>query len=379
MKQIRTATWLAGLGLPLVACSSVGPSAGANGTPTGAPSSESPAGGGNGTTVDENGPGPGLPLAGGAPPPTSTGDCSAPPPPSELIGWASDGTGTVGGGDAAPVIVTEPGDFDAAVDGDEPRVVQLQGSIEGRFEIGSNKTVVGVCGAQITGHIRFNGSSNSILRNLKVVGRNCTDSPADCSGGDDAITLSDGAHHIWVDHLDVSDGSDGNLDITQGSDFVTVSWTKFSYSSRRVDPLAGATGHRFSNLIGSSDTDPRDPGHLNVTFHHDWWADNVDQRMPRTRRGQIHVFNSLYSAAGNSYCTDAGFEAKLLVQNNIYVGVNRPLEVRDGGNMRSEGNVFQNTMGTQTTVGTGFTPPYAFTLNATAGLDAALRASVGPH
>jgi pectate lyase len=226
---------------------------------------------------------------------------------------------------------------------------------------------------------RFRSTTNSILRNLKVVGRNCSDSPQDCSGGDDAITLSAGAHHIWFDHLDVSDGSDGNLDVTQGSDFVTISWTKFSYSTRRIDPEAGETGHRFSNLIGSSDTDPADPGHLNVTFHHCWWGDNVDQRMPRTRRGQIHVFNSLYTAAGNSYCTDAGFEARLLVQNNLYIGVNRPLEVRDGGNMLSEGNVFQDTMGPQSVAGTGFTPPYAFDLDATAELEATLRAGVGPH
>jgi pectate lyase len=211
-----------------------------------------------------------------------------------------------------------------------------------------------------------------------VVGFNCSDSPEDCSGGDDAITIGDGSHHIWVDHLDVSDGSDGNLDITSGADFVTVSWTKFSYSTRRTDALAGESGHRFSNLIGASDTDARDPTHLNVTWHHIWWADNVDQRMPRTRRGQIHVFNNLFTAVDNTYCTDAGFEAQLLVQNNIYVGANNPFSIRDGGDMRAEGNVFQNTTGTQTAGGDGFTPPYTFQLEPTAGLEAAIRAGVGP-
>ena len=157
-----------------------------------------------------------------------------------------------------------------------------------------------------------------------------------------------------------------------------MSWTKFDYSTRRSDPEAGATGHRFSNLIGSSDTDARDPTHLNVTYHHCWWGDNVDQRMPRTRRGQIHVYNNLYTAAGNSYCTDAGFEARLLVQNNLYVGVNRPLEVRDGGNMLAEGNLFRNTTGDPPDNGTGFVPPYAFALDATGGLEAAIRAGAGP-
>src|SRR6185503_7659822 len=121
-------------------------------------------------------------------------------------------------------------------------------------------------------------------RNLKVVGRNCQDAPQDCSAGEDAISVNGGAQHLWFDHLDVSDGSDGNLDITQGSDFVTVSWSKFSYSSMRTDPMAGTSGHRFSNLVGASDTDPSDVNHLNITWHHNWWAQNVNQRMPRTRR-----------------------------------------------------------------------------------------------
>src|SRR5688572_19454508 len=38
--------------------------------------------------------------------PPVSGDCTVPPPPSELIGWASEGTGTTGGGNAAPVVVT---------------------------------------------------------------------------------------------------------------------------------------------------------------------------------------------------------------------------------------------------------------------------------
>ena len=89
--------------------------------------------------------------------------------------------------------------------------------------------------------------------------------------------------------------------------------------------MAGASGHRFSNLIGSADDVPSDVGHLNVTFHHDWWAENVNQRMPRTRNGKIHVFNNLFTSAGNRYCTNAGISRSLLVENNVYIGVNNPL------------------------------------------------------
>jgi pectate lyase len=301
-----------------------------------------------------------------------------PPAPSPLIGWATQGSGTTGGGTATPIVVTSASQFMSAIAGSEARVIHVNGNISGSFSIDSNKTIIGVCGATITGDIHLSGSQNVIMRNLKVVGRNCSDSPDDCSAGDDAIGVNTGAHHLWFDHLDVSDGSDGNLDMTQGSDFITISWSKFSYSTRRTDPMAGASGHRFSNLIGASDTDASDVGHLNITFHHNWWADNVDQRMPRSRRGQIHVLNNLYTSSGNNYCTNAGQDARLLVENNVYVGVNNPLQIAANGNLRSVGNVFTMTTGTQSGMGTGFTPPYTYTADSTNGLEAAIRAGVGP-
>lgn len=88
------------------------------------------------------------------------------------------------------------------------------------------------------------------------------------------------------------------MDMNLNTDYVTVSWTRFSYSSMRTDPEQGSSGHRFSNLIGSSDSDS---GDYRITFHHNWWAENVDQRMPRTRFGDIHVFNNLFTSSGNSY------------------------------------------------------------------------------
>ena len=201
--------------------------------------------------------------------------------------------GTTGGGNATPVVVTTAAAFTSNISGTTARVIHVMGTFSGSFGIGSNKTIIGLCGARVTGHIGLSGSVNVIIRNLRIVGNNCSDSPNDCSAGADAVTLGGGAHHVWFDHCDVSDGSDGNLDITQGSDFVTISYTKFSYSTMRTDPMAGASGHRFSNLIGSGDNVPEDVGHLNVTWHHNWWAQNVNQRMPRTRRGNIHVFNNL--------------------------------------------------------------------------------------
>ena len=312
------------------------------------------------------------------------GGCMTPPAPSTLVGWATvnalSQNGTTGGGTGTPVVVTSTSAFNTNASGTAARVIHVSGNLSGNFSIGSNKTIIGVCGATLQGHVGISASVNVIVRNIKVVGNNCTDSPGQCSGGEDAISITNGAHHVWVDHLDVSDGSDGNLDVNAGSDYVTISWTKFSYSTRRTDPVQGASGHRFSNLVGSGDDVTSDRGKLRVTFHHNWWAENVDQRMPRTRFGDIHVFNNLYTSTGNSYCTNSGIETNVLVENNVYIGVNNPLSPDANGDMLARGNLFTNTTGNSTQpMGTGFTPPYTYSLDATSGLQTAIQAQAGPH
>jgi pectate lyase len=323
------------------------------------------------------------------------GNCMIPPAASAVQGWAAvDGmnqNGTTGGGDLAPKIVTTLADFTQAVGGTAPAVIYLNAVLEATgIAIGSNKTIVGVCGAELHGHVGFNHAANVIVRNLKIVGYgvgDCTKDPAfdpvvGCSSGADAVSISSASHHIWVDHCDISDGTDGNLDINAGSDFITISWTKFHYSPRTDNvgnDSTGVNGHRFSNLIGSGDNVPEDVGHLNVTWHHDWWADNVNQRMPRTRRGKIHVVNNLYTPVGDSYCTNSGFEAHLLVENNVYAGVKNPLSPDANGDMLARNNVFDKTTGTTMANGTGFTPPYTLAPEATDKLANAVMTGAGPH
>ena len=58
---------------------------------------------------------------------------------------------------------------------------------------------------------------------------------------------------VWLDHLDVLDGEDGNADITKKSDFVTISWTKFRYTDKSYPSGTSGKSHRFSNLLGGSD------------------------------------------------------------------------------------------------------------------------------
>jgi pectate lyase len=291
------------------------------------------------------------------------------------IGWATvpdrGVEGTIGGGDVAPDEVTEMSLLQALARDTVSRVLHLRGHFSGRLDIGSNKTIIGIGGSSLTGTIHLDGSVNVILRNLVVIGQNCAGNPA-CSSGQDAINVGGAAHHLWFDHLDVSDGSDGNLDITQASDYVTVSYTKFWYTGT-------AREHRFSNLIGSSDNNPSDVGHLRVTFHHDWWADNVYERMPRTRYGLIHVFNNLYTSSGNLYCVNAGMDATLLVERNVFRGVRDAQDVSSTGNLLAVDNVYENTTGQREETGLGFEPPYDYELDPTDGLPEAVMAGAGVH
>ena len=221
------------------------------------------------------------------------------------------------------------------------------------------------------------GSTNVIVRNLTVVGFNCTDSPSDCSAGADAVHVEGSAEHLWFDHLDISDGSDGNLDITNGADFITISWTKFHYSGRRTDPVAGSNGHRFSNLIGAADTVTSDAGHLNVTFHHDWWADNVNQRMPRVRFGKVQVFNSLYTAVGDSACIEVGVSCNIRSESNVFQGVSNTVDSSHANGasiIQSIGN-----LGSSTNIGgPAFTPSYAYSLDAVSSVAASVMGGAGP-
>ncbi len=324
--------------------------------------------------------------AAGAPAPDGT--CAG--APSALVGWASvmdNGASTTGGDGGTMVEVSDLSALQNAVKGTDKTVIELHGTISGSVTIGSNKTLIGCDGATLQGHISLNKSANVIIRNLTVVGYNCTDHPSDCSAGDDAITVQGAAHHLWFDHDDISDGSDGNLDLTHAVDYVTISYTKFHYSGRRTDPAGASGGHQFSNLIGHSDSNAsEDTGHLRITFHHDWWADNVVERMPRVRFGQVHLFDNLYTSQGNDYCIGVGVSANILAENNVFIGVKTPINTTsysDGNSaIKFVGNVYTGTSGTTPVdlrAGSVFTPPYTYTLDATTGLQAAIQAQAGPR
>lgn len=301
------------------------------------------------------------------------GDCR--PAATGLIGWASvSGNGlttTTGGDGGSTVDVDSASELSSAAGSSTKQIIRISGSISiEELTINSNKTLVGAdANATIVGGLRIDGESNVVIQNLKV--------NAKSSGANgDGIRITN-SHHVWIDHVEVWDAPDGNLDISEASNYVTVSWSKFWYSTS-----PGASDHRFSNLIGGSDSATGDENALNVTFHHNWWADRVHERMPRVRFGDVHVFNNYYSSSGNNYCIRAGYHSKVLVENNYFEDVDNPHEIDEDsgtGQIKASGNVYDGTSGAKDTSGGAFTPPYTYTLDAASGIPAAVKAGAGPH
>jgi pectate lyase len=313
------------------------------------------------------------------------------------VGWASLNGGTTGGGAATGQLVTTLAQFNTAAKGTTAAVIFVSGNLgQGTATIGSNKTIIGCSGTNptLSGHVGLSSQSNVIIRNMNIVGFNCkppdvdTSNGGQCQNGQDAVTVQK-SHNIWFDHDAISDGSDGNLDVNHGSDFITVSNTKFFYSSARSDPNdTGAAGHRFSNLIGGSDSNgSEDTGHLNITWVHDWWAQNVVERQPRVRFGKNHLVNNLWTCTGNNYAIGVGVGANILTQNNAFVNIKTPINTTSfvktsiaPSAIRSTGNLATGITGTAPSdlnPSTVFTPPYSIAIDAASGVQAFVQANAG--
>jgi pectate lyase len=202
------------------------------------------------------------------------------------------------------------------------------------FKVPANTTIVGEPGtkAGITGgSLQVQDVDNVIIRNLSITGtEDCFPQwdPTDGSSGEwnsayDSITLR-GATHVWADHNTFSDAPnfdkaaktyfgrkyqvhDGALDITNGSDLVTVERNHF-------------TNHDKTMLIGSSDTDST--GKLRVSIHHNVWK-GIGQRAPLARIGQIHIYNNYYETAtlngyAPKYSIDSRAKAQVVAEHNTW-------------------------------------------------------------
>lgn len=290
---------------------------------------------------------------------TATSAFAVTSPDFPMAGFATQNGGTTGGKGYSEVTVDNVSDLKSYAKAGNKIIYVKPGTYMGPVEVGSNVTIYGYQGAIIAqptsgSAMKLSGSKNVIIRNLKFKGVGAHD-----DDDEDCLQVNHESKNVWIDHVDVYDGHDGNLDITNASDYVTISWTKFSYTS-------ASTGHQFSNLIGNSKTKTSDRGHLNVTIHHTWWADGVVERMPRVRFGKVHVANNLFDSKDASYCVRAAIEADIRIERNVFIGVQKALDLytSDGAITAAQmiENYEENVKKPQAGTGTAFKPSYSMSL-----------------
>lgn len=289
-----------------------------------------------------------------------------------VSGWAST-NGVTGGGAATPTIVTTYAELRTAVNSTAVKVIHVSGQITfpsaGRLTLNNQtgKSIIGLAGARListdltsggSGIITLKSSSNILIKNITFEGPGAYD-----VDGNDNMTI-DNCTSVWVDHCTFQDALDGNLDIKNASDLISVTWTKFEYLKA---PIAGGSGgsndHRFSNLFGSGDDATQDEGKLRITMQYCWWGPGVRERMPRVRYGKVHLINNYFNSSVSNYCIYAGYKADLLIEGNYFENVKNPIRLETGKftAAQSVDNTFVGTSGTAVGSGTAFTPPYTLT------------------
>ncbi len=217
-----------------------------------------------------------------------------------------------------------------------------------------------------SGILTLRGCRNMIIRNITFVGPGSID-----VGGNDLMSCVQGTKNCWIDHCAFMDGMDGNFDITTSSDFITVSWCTFSYTSHSYM-------HQNTNLVGYGDREST--GFLNITFAFNWWGTGCKQRMPMARVGKIHLLNNYYSSTTANNCINPRVNSEFLIEGNyIEKGVKHYYSQKDAiavtwktNNYIAESNSLPSSLGPTVTV------PYDYSVAPCRDVPKEVKPNAGP-
>jgi pectate lyase len=230
--------------------------------------------------------------------------------PWVVDGFAARGSGTTGGAAGQTVTVSTAAALKQYAAATRPYVIKVSGvlRVSGQIDVTSDKTIVGAgAGAGLRGGgLNVRKAQNVIIANLTIRK----------AKGTDAVSVW-GSNHVLITHNDLSSDLshgkgyyDGLVDITQGSDEVTVSYNRFHDHFKVV-------------LIGHSDSNAEvDTGKLRVTVHHNSFTD-VGSRLPSLRFGTGHVYNNVFTDVLSS-AIHSRMGAVILAQNNVFTRTKNP-------------------------------------------------------
>ncbi|CAE6494300.1 unnamed protein product [Rhizoctonia solani] len=277
------------------------------------------------------------------------------------IGYATLSGGTTGGGSASPVTVTTLAALKTAVTGNTAKVVIISGTITGNevVKVGGNTSILGKSGATLTGvGLRVIDVSNVIIRNLKI-------NKVLADAGDHIGVQA--ANRVWIDSVELwsdqdhdKDYYDGLLDLTHGVYAASVT------NSYLHD-------HWKASLVGHSDSNESEDKAIQVTYAFNKWQ-NLNSRTPSFRFGHGHIYNNYFVSNNDGINTRVG--AELLVQNNVFESVKKPLYSTDNGYANASGNDFGGASSTALTTSWN-SVGYSYTLTATSSVKSYVNSNAG--
>jgi len=266
------------------------------------------------------------------------------------LGYAMVNGTTTGGYGGETVTVSNLDDFRFTAKSPDPMIIQVSENFTdtGMVIISSNKTIVGINGATLNGvGLSIYGVSNVIVKNLrinKVVGADC-------------ITIKQESHHIWIDHNElwqdrdhIWDYYDELMEVTDRSDFVTISNNIFHDAHTAL-------------LVGSDDHQITDIGHLRVTMYGNYLF-NISERQPSIRFGFMHIFNN-YFLNGSGYTIGITINGTVRTDNNLFESQNIPIytdfNTSPGVISGASTNLYINSGANQiTSAPSNWLPPYHY-------------------
>lgn len=290
------------------------------------------------------------------------------------------GAGVTGGGNGPITVVTTRAALETALKASGAARIIVQGSIQMTYLSieAHDKTLLGLPGSKLvnntqtkdgSGIINLKASTNVIFRNLTFEGPGAYD-----ADGRDNLTV-DGCSKIWVDHCDFQDGMDGNYDHKGLTDNVTVSWCRFRYlKSPKAGGSGGTDDHRFTNLVGSNDSDKPSDGKYSITWQYCWWDNGCVERMTRARNAQLHFLNCYWNTNTGKCLLGLGGVTDTYVENSVFAG--------SGEKYRNYGNGTVNLTTTGCTappsnVGSAAAPSYNHEVIPASGVVSAVTGKCG--
>ncbi|XP_073293253.1 probable pectate lyase 12 [Primulina huaijiensis] len=248
-----------------------------------------------------------------------------------------------------------PGTLRHAVIQDEPLWIVFQSNmvikLKHELMFNSYKTIDGRgANVQITGNgcITLQYVSNVIIHNVHVYNcmpsgnTNIRSSPTHIGwrgkSDGDGISIF-GSRNIWIDHCALSHCTDGLVDAIMGSTAITISNNYFSH-------------HDEVMLLGHDDKFLPDSG-MQVTIAFNHFGEGLVQRMPRCRRGYIHVVNNDFTQ-WEMYAIGGSGNPTINSQGNRYTAptdpsakeVTKRVDTNEGDwsdwNWRTDGDIMVN-------------------------------------